>query len=63
MRVEVIKMLTRQELADYLKVHVRTIDNKVKGGMPSVKFGKSVRFELNDVLEWIKEQNEKEKEK
>jgi len=56
-------MLTRQELADYLKVHVRTIDNKVKDGMPSVKFGKSVRFELDDVLKWIKEQSEKEKEK
>ena len=56
-------MLTRQELADYLKVHVRTIDNKVKDGMPVVKFGKSVRFEIDDVKKWIKEQSEKEKEK
>ena len=54
-------MFTRQELADYLKVHVRTIDNKVKDGMPSVKFGKSVRFELDDVLKWIKEEAAREK--
>lgn len=54
-------MLTRQELADYLKVHVRTVDNKVKDGMPAVKFGKSVRFDLDDVLKWIKEQSGKEK--
>lgn len=54
-------MLTRKELAEQLKVTTRTVDRQTKNGMPHIRFGKSVRFELNDVMTWIKEQNEKEK--
>jgi excisionase family DNA binding protein len=56
-------MLTRKELAEQLKVTTRTVDRQTKNGMPHIRFGKSVRFELNDVMIWIKEQSEKEKEK
>ena len=56
-------MLARKEIAEYLQVHPITVDRLVKRGMPSLKFGGSVRFDLEDVKKWAKEQTEKEKEK
>jgi len=48
-------LLTKKELAAELNVAVSTINNKMKKGMPYVKIGKSVRFELNDVIKYLKE--------
>lgn len=57
-------MLTRKEIAEYLQVHPVTVDRLVKSGMPSLKFGGSIRFDLEDVKAWAKEQaKEAEKEK
>ena len=60
---EVLNMMTTKELAKYLQVHENTIGRYVKKGMPCVKLEKAIRFDLDDVLNWIKEQSEKEKEK
>lgn len=51
-------MLTKKELAEFLKVHVNTIDNFVRQGMPHYRFGKSVRFDQTEVLEWFKKKGE-----
>jgi len=49
-------MMTKQELADYLKVGVITIERNVKKGMPNYKLPQgSIRFKIEEVEEWMKE--------
>ena len=48
------KLMTRDEIAAELSVHVNTIDKWRKQGLPVVKQGKIVRFDVDDVIEWIK---------
>lgn len=48
-------MLTKKELAEELKISIPTIDRQLKLGMPCVKIGKAVRFELDEVVKWLKE--------
>lgn len=47
-------VLTRESLAEELKVHPNTIDKWRKKGMPEVRVGKTVRFELEEVKKWMK---------
>ena len=47
-------LLKRNEVAKLLNVHVNTVDNYVKDGMPSYKVGKSIRFDENEVIKWFK---------
>lgn len=54
------EFLTKKELAELLKVTIRTVDRLcVKENLPYVKFGRNVRFEKSKVLEWIKERRGK----
>ena len=55
------QLYTTQEVADMLKVHFNTIHNFRKEGMPFKKIGSSVRFDIDEVMEWIESKN-KEKE-
>lgn len=48
-------LLNKKELASKLKVSVATIDNLMKKGMPYLKIGKSVRFNLEEIFKWLKE--------
>jgi excisionase family DNA binding protein len=48
-------MLTKKELAAKMKLSIPTIDRLMKKGMPFFKIGKSVRFEEEEVLKWLKE--------
>lgn len=48
-------MLTRKELAKLLQVSQRTIDRYVEKGMPCIKKIKAVRFELDEVMKWLKD--------
>ena len=48
-------MLDRQELAEEFKVHINTIDKWRKMGMPCIKVGGFVRFDLEEVIAWLKE--------
>jgi len=52
-------MLNRKEVAEYLKVHPNTVDRMVKKGMPALKFGGVVRFDLDAVMKWLEEQSKK----
>lgn len=54
------RLLTVEELADYLHVpkgwiYDRTRITEDEGGIPRVKVGKYVRFNLPDILKWLKE--------
>lgn len=49
-----MEYLTTEELAKELKVTRQTVYNWRKSGLPSYKFGRSVRFIRQDVEGWIK---------
>ena len=48
-------MLNKKQLAKKLNISIPMIDKLMKNGMPKIKIGKSVRFEYEEVLKWIKE--------
>jgi len=48
-------MLTKKELAEYLKLSIPTIDRYMAAGMPCLKLHTgTVRFELDAVIDWFK---------
>lgn len=47
------ELLTKKEVSEFLKVTIRTIDRLRIEGLPSVKFGRNVRFNKKDVMEWV----------
>ena len=52
------ELLTIKEIESIFKVHRQTVYLWRKKGMPYVKLGpKSIRFNLDDVMEWMKENN------
>ena len=48
-------MITKKELSKELNVSLPTINRLMDKGMPYLKIGKAVRFELEDVKNWLKE--------
>jgi excisionase family DNA binding protein len=54
------EILTKEELATYLKVTERTIDRLRKKGMPFLKVGDTVRFQKEAVLKWLEENSQEE---
>jgi excisionase family DNA binding protein len=50
-----IGLLNKKQLAERLGVSVRTISELQNEGLPIVPFGKSVRFEYQEVLIWAKQ--------
>jgi excisionase family DNA binding protein len=54
------EILTKEELASYLKVTERTIDRLRKKGMPFFKVGDTVRFKKDAVLNWLEENSQEE---
>lgn len=53
------EFLTKQQLSELLQITVRTIDRLRDEGLPYYKIGKSVRFNKQEVLNWIKDQENK----
>lgn len=49
------RLLMKKDLADRLQVSVSTISKLQTEGLPSIPFGKSVRFEYSEVVGWAKE--------
>lgn len=49
-------VLTKKQLASYLKCSTKTIDRRTKEGMPSFMLGAQRRYRLKDVMEWLEEQ-------
>lgn len=52
-------MLKKKELADKLKISVPMVDKLMREGLPRIKIGKSVRFEYEEVVAWLKEKGKK----
>ena len=50
-------MLKKKELADKLRISVPMVDKLMREGMPRIKIGKSVRFDYEEVVAWLKEKN------
>ncbi|QOX64676.1 helix-turn-helix domain-containing protein [Anoxybacterium hadale] len=48
-----VKFLTIEQVAEMLQVTKMTIYNLQKKGLPFIKLGKNVRFDQNDVIEWV----------
>ena len=55
--VEDKKYLTTKELAKIFSVTTRTVVNWREAGMPYKKLGRSVRFDLDEVLAWSEKRN------
>lgn len=55
-----IKYLTIEDVAEMLQVTRSTIYNFKKKGLPFIKIGKTVRFDQEEVIDWIKTNNESE---
>lgn len=51
------QILTKKEVADLLQVSVRSINNRMNEGLPFSGIGRNVRFNRDDVFDWIKSQN------
>jgi excisionase family DNA binding protein len=49
-----IKFLTIEDLAEMLQVTRATIYNLKNKGLPYMKFGKNIRFDQDEVINWIK---------
>jgi excisionase family DNA binding protein len=57
-----IKFLTVDDVADMLQVARSTIYNLKKQGMPFIKLGKNIRFDQEEVINWVKTNNRGEAE-
>lgn len=49
--------ITTSELAEFLKVSRQAIYNWRKIGLPFIKIGSRIRYDLEAVNEWIADQN------
>lgn len=47
-------MLNKKELAGLLGISISMVDKLLHKGMPHIKVGTLVRFDFNEVLDWIK---------
>lgn len=47
-------LLNKKQLAQKLSLSISMIDKLMAQGLPHYKLGKSVRFDLNDVAEFLK---------
>lgn len=52
-------MLKKTELAEKLNISVPMVDKLMREGMPRIKIGKSVRFDYEEVVRWLKEKGER----
>ena len=50
-------ILTKEEVADLLRVSQRTIDNLRQKGLPCFNVGRSIRFAEDDITAWLRSQS------
>jgi len=53
--INVAKLLTNRDLAEYLQVSSMTLSRWRKEGLPFINIGTQIRFELEPVMKWLKE--------
>lgn len=51
-------LLDRRQLASKLSICLDTLDKLRKAGLPEIRVGDAPRFELNIVLEWLRQREE-----
>jgi excisionase family DNA binding protein len=51
-------LMSKSELAAYLKIHEKTVEDHVKKGLPVLRVGGVFRFRLSDVLSWYENQQQ-----
>ena len=56
-----MKFLTVEDVAEMLQVTRTTIYNLKKQGLPFIKLGKNIRFDQEDVVEWVRSNRQVEK--
>jgi len=56
-----IKFLTVEDVAEMLQVTRTTIYNLKKQGLPFIKLGKNIRFDEDDVVDWVRSNRQVEK--
>jgi excisionase family DNA binding protein len=50
------ELITEKQLIDLLKLSRATISRLRKNGMPYKKIGKSVRYDYDEVRQWLEKQ-------
>lgn len=58
---EDMKFLTVEDVAEMLQVTRTTIYNLKKQGLPFIKLGKNIRFDQDDVIDWVRSNRQVEK--
>ena len=48
------RLLTERQLCEWLQITRATAWRWRKEGMPCIKHGKSIRFEKDEILKWLK---------
>jgi excisionase family DNA binding protein len=56
-----MKFLTVEDVAEMLQVTRTTIYNLKKQGLPFIKLGKNIRFDQEDVIDWVRSNRQVEK--
>lgn len=52
-----VKFLTIEDVAEMLQVTRTTIYNLKKKGLPFIKLGKNIRFNQDEVIDWVMTNN------
>ncbi len=52
------RLLSIAEVAEFLGVSPKTVRRLMRRGLPSVRFGRLVRFEQRDLLRWVEARKE-----
>lgn len=48
-----MELLTKKELAMYLKISTRTLDRLIEDGLPHIMVGGQYRFKIDMVMAWL----------
>ena len=48
--------LNKKQACDYLDISNNTLDSWIKQGLPTIRIGKTVRFDKNEVHKWLQKQ-------
>ena len=49
--------LNKQQACHYLGISNNTLDSWIKKGLPTIKIGKTIRFNKEDINSWLYSQN------
>ncbi|WP_270211875.1 helix-turn-helix domain-containing protein [Streptococcus anginosus] len=48
--------LNKQQACDYLGISNNTLDSWIQKGLPTIRIGKTVRFDKNEINRWMQKQ-------